>query len=352
MLKSLHKLRGLAALAVAVSHIAHWREAQNTAWEMILIACGAQAVPVFFVISGFIIARSHRKEVGRFNCIGDYTIKRTLRIYPLYWFYSAVFLLLGVLGFHSIDPANTLTRNFPQTLCAIFLFPATTASLGYVGATWSLVYEVLFYLVFAFFFLGRKSGIAAMSLLIGISVINHHFWLTQQFCFNHMNLLFLMGVLLGFWSDNIPRLRIPSTLALSFGTLLFTISLWIRPQVNYPILYPAAFLLVAGAVIRDFENRDRPKATVSWFEKTLLWLGSISYSLYLGHMAVQTILYKFAGSPYGSPVVAVLYILCPIGVASLTYLWIEYPLQKLAGRLTHRELGRLPNVSPVVAHTP
>ena len=59
MLQNLHKLRGLAAIAVVISHLTHWYQTVvPSRLEEMLCNSGVYAVGVFFVISGFIIARS------------------------------------------------------------------------------------------------------------------------------------------------------------------------------------------------------------------------------------------------------------------------------------------------------
>ena len=64
---NLHRLRGLAATAVAFSHVAHWGGPTFAAAHVRprLLAVGDLAVGVFFMISGFLMVHVHRGDFGR-----------------------------------------------------------------------------------------------------------------------------------------------------------------------------------------------------------------------------------------------------------------------------------------------
>lgn len=351
-LKSLHKLRGLAALAVTVSHLGHWGGGAGF-WAVRLISFGAQAVGVFFVISGFIIARSHRDEIGKLNCLGGYSVKRFLRIYPLYWVYSAIFLTMGCLGFKTWDISNIHPRNVLQMLSAILLLPIGHSASGFLIVSWSLFYEILFYLIFSTFFLNRKFGFISIFAFMAVSLVNHHFWLVPVFGFSYVNLLFLVGVLIGFNSESLKRLRIPAQIILLFGSLCYVIAMCLRPEISWPIAYISAICLVAGSVLSDEEIGNRaPSVAIGWFEKALLWLGTVSYSLYLCHVPMQTLVHSIVGSPYASIASASLFILVPIAMASCTYLWVEFPMQTLARHLTRKKPAIVPAVIEELAYAP
>jgi len=114
------------------------------------------------------------------------------------------------------------------------------------------------------------------------------------------------------------------------------------------LVYASAFMLVTGSVLVDYETWGQPAKKPGIVEKTLLWLGSISYSLYLCHVPIQTLVHSRLGSPYSSPLSAVAMILLPIAVASVTYLLVESPLQKFVRRLADRKPGKLPGLNQVI----
>ena len=335
MLQNLHKLRGLAAIAVVISHLTHWYQTVvPSRLEEMLCNSGVYAVGVFFVISGFIIARSHRAEMGSIRCIGSYVIKRFFRIYPAYWAYSAVFIVLGALGYQCWDVGNLIARTPAQMIAAIFLIPVTGAPHGFLAVSWSLYYEILFYSVFAFFFVNRRLGFAALGLLVIAGYARHSDPITSPYCINRITILFLAGVIIGLCAERLKRTYIPPIAITLAGVLSYACAIYRIVPMNSHYPYAAAVLLVLGAVAADVQQRQERAATP--LGKSLMWLGTISYSLYLCHVPVQAVLYRVLGSPYHAPVVATLFVTVPVLIASGGYLLIEKPSQNLARLLLSR----------------
>jgi peptidoglycan/LPS O-acetylase OafA/YrhL len=119
-LRSVQVLRAVAALLVV------WAHASNT-------IPGRIGVDIFFVISGFIIARiAERREPVRF------IVDRIWRIYPVYWI--AVAALARARLFPARDHARSLSRA--PSRCG----PSTASYVQpYLRPAWSLCYEMLFY---------------------------------------------------------------------------------------------------------------------------------------------------------------------------------------------------------------
>jgi peptidoglycan/LPS O-acetylase OafA/YrhL len=331
MLKNLHRLRGLAALAVVISHLEHWHYAGALGqFDKMLNFSGLYAVGVFFVISGFIIARSHRDEMGSLSSSRSYVIKRFFRIYPAYWAYSALFIALGTLGFACWDHANVVPRNTGQLISAILLVPATGAPNGFLAVSWSLYYEILFYCVFAFFFVNKRLGFAVLAVFVLSGIRTHLYPVTCLYCINRINILFLAGVIMGLYSDRVELKHVPPMGLTVAGALCYAWSILRTVPMNSLAVYASAGLLVAGAVAADVRDKKLDKESSGQFSKGLMWLGTISYSLYLCHVPVQTVLYRLCGSPYESTLVAIAFVIVPVLIASGGYLLIEKPSQKLA----------------------
>src|SRR5579863_8383771 len=88
-------VRLLAALQVAVSHIFWWLQVPIYREVDLLLKC-FPGVPVFFVVSGFLVTRSY---VERQNGVLPYLISRGLRIYPALWLqYLFVIALMAATG--------------------------------------------------------------------------------------------------------------------------------------------------------------------------------------------------------------------------------------------------------------
>jgi peptidoglycan/LPS O-acetylase OafA/YrhL len=103
---------------------------------------GNFGVRVFFVISGMLITRLLLEEREREGSISlkSFYFRRTLRIFPAMWFYMGVMLLFQAAGVISLQPSDafhafTYTVNYDQSRS------------WYIGHLWSLSVEEQFYLL-------------------------------------------------------------------------------------------------------------------------------------------------------------------------------------------------------------
>src|SRR5215472_16384757 len=138
-LQTVDALRGLAALWVATFHFWQWTtpyfEASRRAVP--IISGGERAVPLFVILSGFLIWRSIRVIRTRDDLV-RYAGNRFLRLYPLY---AAVTLVLFVAG--QTDPGVNRLRGLASDL---LMARAFGSPLFLAPHAWSLYVEVIFYL--------------------------------------------------------------------------------------------------------------------------------------------------------------------------------------------------------------
>jgi len=148
MINNIQVLRAVAAMMVVYFHIivtlssygmvSWWTENVYThKW-------GAMGVDVFFVISGFIMMLSTRRQPSM--RVGTFLKKRIIRIAPLYWLVT-----LGMAGIYMLMP--TLFREKSIGWDDVFHSLMFHQYLIYkewpvVLVGWSLEYEMLFYIVF------------------------------------------------------------------------------------------------------------------------------------------------------------------------------------------------------------
>lgn len=136
-LKPLDAFRGLAALSIAVFHTWQW---SSPAFNSILnlkfakvITYFDRSVPMFVILSGFLIYRS-LKKVSTIEQLHRYALRRALRIFPLYF-------VTTLTAFMFFRP--TINRFIAEAM----MF----RSIGYESfinpQTWSLYIEVLFYII-------------------------------------------------------------------------------------------------------------------------------------------------------------------------------------------------------------
>jgi peptidoglycan/LPS O-acetylase OafA/YrhL len=147
-LPALDGLRAVAALLVVGFHVAPGLWPFATGWA---------GVPVFFVLSGYLITRlSLADEEGRGFSFPGFWIRRVTRIVPLYLLAVAAFMVLPFVG-EGRDGWSTVGRTLPYYLT----FNGEFVDHGPMSVAWSLGIEEKFYLlwpVLAFALLaGRRS---------------------------------------------------------------------------------------------------------------------------------------------------------------------------------------------------
>ncbi|EHF5015191.1 acyltransferase [Enterobacter hormaechei] len=142
---SIQYLRGIAAIIVFFSHF------KNTINEISLVnirylgdslfSNGGFGVDLFFVISGFVIALSTEKDLGRKMGAISFVIKRAFRIYPL--------LIVGVIAIgylQNIPVSKMLWSMIPLHLDYMSKPPFFGYNSLYVA--WTITFELSFYLLF------------------------------------------------------------------------------------------------------------------------------------------------------------------------------------------------------------
>lgn len=131
--------RGFAILWVVVGHATGWLGPYFKALEKPFgwLTQGDKGVPVFVVLSGFLVYRALRKA-ATFEDLRKYFVRRFFRIYPLYAFSLIVIFLFG---YRVISEAS-----FQKVLAEFLMFPVITGSDFSNPPAWSLYVEEFFYL--------------------------------------------------------------------------------------------------------------------------------------------------------------------------------------------------------------
>lgn len=150
-LTNLQALRGVACLLVLGIHTAEC-ELKRCESPAIVVAepfehFGFAGVDLFFVLSGFVITWVTYEKLGRRSEFVGFAWRRLWRIYPLYlacWI-GVVLVYLFVLRIQFVPTWRWAIGN-------MMILPAQQSHL-FIPQAWSLVYELIFYGVFAVFLL-------------------------------------------------------------------------------------------------------------------------------------------------------------------------------------------------------
>ncbi|MER9459666.1 acyltransferase [Mesorhizobium sp. M0387] len=329
-LKGLQALRGIAALLVVTMHAMNLAAAYSgAAWARsasgIVAHLGHWGVDIFFVLSGFVIAGL----AGKSGASGGFLVKRAARVFPLFWLSLAAMLLLPPLpgadnSGLSIKPLSLLLLQVP------------TAH----PVAWTLTYEVQFYLVAAIAIMAGVNfrwafgvWIMAEAVLVAASI----YGLVPKFPLTDaLTLEFCMGVALAIFGQGAivrrPFVLVAFAILAVAGSSMVWGSQWVSTTTPVRALVwgvPAAMLV--WAVLTAEEQGVK-------FPRSLTFLGDISYSVYMWHLAVFSVAAAILGYVHlndgttGAALFLGFGLVGVLGVGALSYSYFERPITRLAGR--------------------
>lgn len=340
-------LRAVAVLSVVIYHI-------NKLW----MPGGYVGVDIFFVISGFLITRNiwGEMESGRFS-FANFYLRRIRRIAPAFLAMTAVTVLAGALLLLPEDLLSLVESAVwgVFSLSNVYFWRYLDTSYFAESAdevpmlhTWSLGVEEQFYFIWpSLLLLGllfRKRRAAAITIAATICVASF-VWgeltnvTAQKFSYYMLPARageLMVGALLALGTRHVPEgYKSPRTLAEVFaiaGVALVIGSLYLLndtsrfPGIN--ALYPclgAAMLMIAGSL------GSRIVATVLT-PRPMVFIGLISYSLYLWHWPVLAFVRYFYGTVEGARALGAVAVMLFLAVAS--YRYVEIPARHWrAGRM-------------------
>ncbi len=287
----LHSLDGLRAFSILLVVIAHIAGTVNAPAVLVpLHNLGNFGVTIFFVISGFLITVLLLEELrsqGKISMRGFYQ-RRIFRIFPAFYFYIALVLLANSLGYLDLYDGDvlhavTFTMNYHHERAWAF------------NHTWSLAVEEQFYLIWPVILvlLGvRRALVCAALLVIAGPIIRTLMWYVFEVSPSAMTREFqavgdalATGCLLAVLHHH--GHSIPGWFR-SRWFIWVAVSLFVVPALLYK-LDPGLFYvlgqsyvnLAAAAIIWRCINVERGVAYRILNFSPVVWLGTLSYSLYL-----------------------------------------------------------------------
>jgi peptidoglycan/LPS O-acetylase OafA/YrhL len=319
---------------------------------------GYFGVEIFFVLSGFLITGLLLQEWHRRSSINlrDFYLRRAFRLGPALIVY--LILLSGyALIFMTREHATEIyigvlaTLSYVSNWLIAFLpsFPT-----GILAITWSLAVEEQFYFFWPltlYLLLSRKLSPRIIILVIAIGlliVVSHRLFLFHQGA-SFRRLYYatdtradglLWGCLLACLAswDLFPKSRIfefvLKILAVISG--IFLLFLAITMKSSNPILFKGVFTLATLAITIFIT------AVVLWPNflgfsilklRPLVWIGRISYGLYLWHWAVRGYIFGPQSQPSAGRIVVA--VILTFVIASLSFYVIEQPFLKLKKKFSH-----------------
>jgi exopolysaccharide production protein ExoZ len=325
--------RGLAALLVAFYHgsrmIALPQYAGHVGFGN-FFSFGHSGVDFFFVLSGFIIFFVHHADLGRPERLSRYIWRRLSRIYPSYWLILAVVVIM--LAFKR-DPALT-PAHFLRSL---LLLPDSQEPL--LGVSWTLVFEMIFYTVFALGIVDLRLGAAAATAWIVLVVTGLGLdsgVAALKTAGATRNLQFLMGIAAAHGALYL-RLRVGLWLAALgvagfFATGMMENAGLIGWDGTAGSMIFGAFAAVAVLGVANAERDGQLR-----FSRAAEFFGGTSYLLYLVHTIMIGMTYKALtivglASALPDSISVTLAVAISVATACLLYRFFERPIQNVLQR--------------------
>jgi peptidoglycan/LPS O-acetylase OafA/YrhL len=292
-ISELESLRGLAALLVVFFHVPTW----NSFLNVRIISNGYLMVELFFVLSGFVICNAYCNNIKTTRDLMRFQFLRFGRLYPVHLLFLLIFLLIEVakyvaqFEFDIVSPNSQPFRenNFTALIQHIFLIQA----IGPAGRpvtfnipAWSISVEFYTYLIFGCVVLLSRKGYQYLvfSLIAIASVV----LLVSAAGFGFEDMLrglagFFIGCLTAVAVKNLT-LKV-SRFASALLFLAIIAFLQFKPHKAYDV---TIYFLTAGLIGALVLQKNGLLNSVLRL-KIFVWLGSISYSLYMSHEAVEWI---------------------------------------------------------------
>lgn len=347
----LHGLRGLAAMGVLLFHWSGFFPAFSAMLAAVQwgpkpwmnlslpLANGWQGVPLFFVLSAYLLSSQWRDRALSARTVLSYLKRRVLRIYPAVWLQLMVLLCLPIPG---LLPEWNFGSVFLNAVMWVHLPTAMAVPLNQVW--WTLPVELGFYLVLPGLVLAEKSvsrWVVFLCCLFATVLWRAGclWWFSSEELPSHLHVIdALPGSLAtfaaGYWVAGWTRLQMSNTqrwgllflLALAYAGLQFVLwennATYLRGSWLLMVWVPLLGLLIAALIHLLTKPLPGWRMLSSW---PLQRLGELSFGIYLWHYPVQKALVLLWPAAWQTPWASVQGLLWSTGI-TLVLAWGSFEL--------------------------
>lgn len=342
----LDALRGVACLLIVVYHFKPDR-----------VPGGWAGVDFFLILSGYLITNIILKYHDRPGFLRAFYIRRWLRICPLYYLTLAMIaiaspILPRLTDFSGFFQAATYTQNVQS-----YWSGRPVVFSQYLTHTWSLAIEEQFYLLWPpiLYLVGRRGVVPAALVVVGISfwarANGFHWWLLIA----RSDGFALGAILAATLGDRACSVKIAIRMKLVLGVMLSTSTIFLiylfsigaisrlgapkHPGSTILAIALFGFSIVGLAILYAGSPLTRPLRN-----KTLGYIGKISYGVYMYHLIIimlgDDIAEKIGlrGKPFWREALEAAIF---FGMAAVSYRYIERPILALKDRIPYGRAIRI-----------
>lgn len=316
-------LRAIAALMVIAVHTDAFRAFGAIGDN--LTDNGKYGVQVFFVIAGFTVAANIR----RMTSTGEFIIRRLFRIAPLYYVATSIAFAMIAVGY--LDRPYWMERygaeadiyNLAMHVTFLSGWDVNVAN-SLIGTEWTIPVEIFWYLALPLLLPALAEWWKAAVSFIGLILLAIASWLitddpnAARFMPTSYGAYFLLGALC--FNMRGRAIKVPGLACVGAG--VFCLVLVLQEGFATPVIVS----LATAAIILGHNGKG---ALVS---PAILFLGSISYSIYIWHMLVIAALPIKGEGVVWFAIVTVL----TVALSMVSYITIERPSNFLGRTLSKR----------------
>jgi peptidoglycan/LPS O-acetylase OafA/YrhL len=341
--RGLNELRAIASLSVIFFHLQSYFSEIGIS-EVAFMKLGNAGVILFFVLSGFLITYLLLDEKRNNNDISirHFYVRRILRIWPLYFLYIAVLVLLFVTGVISEK------HSYIKLLFYIFFLgtiPQWLSIPGFplLGHYWSLGVEEQFYAFWPW--LIKKSNNALRIIFIvwlvffSLKIVSRVlialnkqqdsllYQFGEVFNFHSMAIGGLSAAVFFYKKDRILKIIYHPVAQIAAWIFLLLTAFDLRHLIVPSIFFQEVFGCSTAIII--INTISNPKPVFRIYNSVLDFLGKISFGLYVYHSLVMYILFTYCSfifhfTPVLNYAVAhILVILLTTAVSWVSYVYFE-----------------------------